>query len=418
MITEVGNVIALYDLTRPFVWKFKSTTATNLVYVIQKLNPLNVYVNVSGLLRQPVDFGSNGEFYINPSEILADEIDTQIRPKGESAPRIEFSGSVQFRLLLTEEVLQPNNTLQYDTNQNNWFTSQVAYGIDAATQHEETFGMNQATWFDMHRITISTGTQEGKWCTNRPYSITNAVDDNDYAYVFINVKLTKVRVTIESESSSLHTFDTGYLLYGLNTIGIGVPNIIDAIGQSTWDTISNNAHKVKYFVVSFQNQIVTEIGSYIINKKKCTPERLRVYWKNRKGGVDGYTFNSELSVSTNVTSKLYKRGLGYRRSNSENINEMGYLVNNTYGSDTRTMGSINIKAQESINVVSRFHTQTELRWLSEISTSPQVWIENLQTGNLNSVYSISKKVDTKPKGKTLGQIKYRFRMSNEIMTQR
>ena len=420
MITEFGNQIALYDLTRPFVWIYKSSDATNLVYVIQKLNPLNVYVNVSGELRQPKEFGSADTFMINPSEILADEIDTQIRAKNESTPRIEFSGYVQFRLLLTEEVEMPNGTLQYITNQSMWFTSQVAYGIDAATQHEETFGLNQATWFDMYRVTpASSNSNRAKWVTNKPLNnTTNSVDDNEYIYTFIQQKKCKVHISIETISASIYTFSTAYLLYGLNSVGIGVPNIIDAIGQSDWDTISSTAYRVRYVVKSFTGVEVSEKGSYVIDKEKCTTERLRVYWKNRKGGVDGYTFNSELQVSTNNKKKLSKRPLGYRRSNSENINSMGYLVNNTYGSDTRVVASTQMKANETISVTSKFHTTEQLTWLSEITTSPQIWIENTRTGNLNAVYSATSKMDTKPKGKSLGQMKLSLVMSNEILTQR
>lgn len=419
MITEVGNTIALYDLTRPFVWKFQSTTASNLVYVIQKLNVFGVYEDISGELRQPEEFGSDGTFYINPTEILADEIDTQIRLKGESSPRVEFSGYIQFRLLLTEEVLMGNNTLQYQSNRNNWFASSHSYGIDAATQHEETFGLNQATWYDMYRVKPSSSSSDrAKFLTNKPNDIKLAIDDNEYIYTFINQKKCYVFVTIESTTQSLHTYQTAYLLYGLNSVGIGVPNIINEIGQTAWDNISAQAYKVKYVVKNFSNVEISEVGSYIISDEKCSTERLRVYWKNRKGGVDGYTFNSELSVNTTVSSKLSKRALGYRRSNDENINSMGYLANNTYGSDTRTIATTNLKAKETINVTSKFHTQSDLRWLSEIVTSPQVWIENLQTGNLNSVYSITKKMDTKPKGKSLGQMKLSLVMSNEILTQR
>jgi hypothetical protein len=75
-------------------------------------------------------------------------------------------------------------------------------------------------------------------------------------------------------------------------------------------------------------------------------------------------------------------------------------------------------ASESIQVTSRYHRQDELRWLSEIVTSPQIWIENLQTGQLNAVYSITRKATTKAKGKSLGQMKLSLRMSNEVMTQR
>jgi hypothetical protein len=211
---------------------------------------------------------------------------------------------------------------------------------------------------------------------------------------------------------------SGFLVLGVNSIGIGVPNIIAQIGQSAWDAIASNVYKIRYVLLRSDFTEVTEVGEYFLNKDKCTNERLRVYWKNRRGGVDGYTFNGELSVSLNAKSKTTKNHLGYRRSNSENENHGDYIVHNTYGSQSRTIGSTNMVASESIQVTSRYHRQDELRWLSEIVTSPQIWIENLQTGQLNAVYSITRKATTKAKGKSLGQMKLSLRMSNEVMTQR
>jgi hypothetical protein len=420
MITEIGNNIALYDLTRPFVWKFNSTTASNLVYVIQKMNTNGVFVDVSGELRQPVEFGSNGDFYINPSEILSDEIQTKIRNKNSSDPLVHFEGYVIFRLAITEEVLSSSNVLSYSSLRADWHYTNTAYGLDAATQHEETFALSQSNFLNDYFITANnSNSRRAKWLTNKPLNNTDmSVDDNEYIYAFLNLKKCKVHISIESESQSLHSFSTAYLLYGLNSVGIGVPNIIDAIGQSTWDTISNTAYRVRYVVKNFFGTEISEVGTYIINKEKCTRERLRLYWKNRKGGIDGYTFNSELTVTTNVKSKLAKSVLGYRRSNREEIMMGQNIVDNTYGSATRTLKTVDIVASERIKVTSRFHTEEQLRWLSEMTTSPLLWIENLQTGQLNSVYSITKKQTTKPKGRGVGQIKLSLVMSNEIMTQR
>jgi hypothetical protein len=420
MINQIGNIIALYDLTRPFVWKFNSNTAVNLVYVIQVKNNNGIFEDVSGLLRQPMEFGSQGDFYINPSEILSDEIDMDIRSKNQGNILKHIDGYVQFRLSMIEETLTSNNTLTYDAIRNNWINTASAYGIDAATQHEETFSLNQANWLSMNYMVTpqNSPTKKAKWLTNKPLNSTDmSVDDNEYIYAFVNTKFIEARIYIESESQSLHFYDTKNLLYGLNSVGIGVPNIINSIGQSTWDTLSGTPYRIRYVLQSPYGE-VSEKGSYIINKDKCTKERLRVYWKNRKGGIDGYTFNSELEVTTNVSSKLSKKALGYRRHNTELQTSANYINNNTYAQSSRTLETTNIKANEQIKVTSRFHTQEQLRWLSEIFTSPKLWIENLQTGELNAVYSITKKVRTKPKGKGIGQIKLTLMMSNEIMTQR
>jgi|TARA_R110000822_G_scaffold3883_5_gene16550 hypothetical protein len=419
-ITEQQSGGHLYDLTRPFVWLYRSFTAVNLVYKIQKRNVFGSWTNITGKIRQPREFGSLFNFYINPSEILADELITQIRAKNEFNIRDEFSASIQFRLILTEENVV-NNLLVHEQDETLWFKAQNAYGIDAAIQHEETFGKAQNEWLDVHRIRVGTSINSVKFMTNKPVITTDmSVDDNEYIYAFNREKQIKLKISFLSinNSSIGSPIYSGFLVLGVNSIGIGVPNIIAQIGQSAWDAIASNVYKIRYVLLRSDFTEVTEVGEYFLNKDKCTNERLRVYWKNRRGGVDGYTFNGELSVSLNAKSKTTKNHLGYRRSNSENENHGDYIVHNTYGSQSRTIGSTNMVASESIQVTSRYHRQDELRWLSEIVTSPQIWIENLQTGQLNAVYSITRKATTKAKGKSLGQMKLSLRMSNEVMTQR
>ena len=419
-ITEQQTGGELYDLTRPFVWLYRSFTAVNLVYKIQKRSVWGSWTNITGKLRQPREFGSLFNFYINPSEILADELTTQIRTKNEFNVRDEFGASIQFRLILTEEEVV-NNLLVHDQDETLWFKSQNAYGIDAAIQHEETFGKAQNEWLDGYRLRAGTSVNQIKFLTNKPLTTTDmSVDDNEYIYVFNREKQLKLIISFLSinNSSVGSPILSGYLYLGVNSIGIGIPNIIAQIGQSAWDTVAPQVYKVRYSVIRTNGTEVTQVGEYFLNKDKCTNERLRVYWKNRKGGVDGYTFNGELSVNLNAKSKTTKNHLGYRRSNSENENHGDYILHNTYGSQSRTIGSTNMVASESIQVTSRYHRQDELRWLSEIVTSPQIWIENLQTGQLNAVYSITRKATTKVKGKSLGQMKLSLRMSNEVMTQR
>lgn len=420
-ITEHQSGNELYDLTRPFVWLYRSTTAANLVYRIQKLDVFNAWVNISGKIRQPREFGSLFNFYINPSEMLADEINTAIRDKNESDYRSEFGASVTFRLILTEEIVV-NNLLQHDIDENSWFKSSSAYGIDAATQHEQTFGYAQNQWLDICRVHPAASQNSVKWLTNKPLTTTDmSVDDNEYIYTYIAEKKTRCKISfLTANNASTGTpYFTPYLPYGVNSIGIGIPNIIQSIGINQWNSVAANVHKVRYVIERYGiGTEITEVGEYKVNKEKCTTERLRVYWKNRKGGIDGYTFNGELSVTLNARSKKFKTALGYRRDSAENVLSAAYIINNTYGSSTMTTASTNMVASETINVTSRYHKQDELRWLSEIITSPQVWIENLQSGNLTSVYSVQSKAITKPKGKSLGQMKLQLRMSNEVMTQR
>jgi|TARA_B110000459_G_scaffold199950_1_gene247509 hypothetical protein len=447
MISENGNYKVLYDLSRPFVWKFTSTDAVNLLYQIHKADPMGNWVAVSGILRQPKEYGTAGDFFINPSEILADEIETQIRFKNQYAAEVMYTGSVRFKLIMTEELVAPSGEIYYNSNMNAWYNTGEAYGIDAATQHEETFNLSQSTFYDIYRTHMDSSTQNGlgHFLTSRPMGGGNlpfkqsgltkqSHTDNDYAYIFNTHKATQLRYIISpfSEeiqaarpnvwsgniSNALYDGLSNKLGKGLNSIGVGVPNIIEKIGVNAWNSIKDAAYRVSYWVQDHNAAQVSEIGHYIIDKEKCSTERLRVYWKNRKGGIDGYTFNSELQVTTSVKSKLTKSPLGHRRSNTEDINSMGYLFNNTYGSSSRTLSSTNIIANETITVKSKFHIATELRWLSEIITSPQIWVENLQTGKINAVYSVTKQMNTKPKGKSVGQMTLSLRMSNEILTQR
>jgi hypothetical protein len=428
-IQELGTQSVLYDVSRPFLWELRSTSgATNIVYKVQKYNfTANNWQNITGLLRQPYTWSNNMRFYIDPSQILIDYVKTNIRGLEEGGSLYLPDNYIWWRLTCVEEFTDSDGYLYYNTNQSQWYNTNSAYAIDGATTHSQTFGKTQYNWIDMCRITSLTGLEEGRFLSNRPngdrYSrMTLCKSESDYIHAFVLASGVKLigNVTLANGVTSADIDLSGPLPKGVNSLGVGPQNIIDFIGGSVWDAYESShlITEICYWLENDTGVQVTPANCYEVKRNCCTQERCRVYWKNRKGGIDGYTFDAELIEETTIKSKVFQRRLGYRRHESEDELSLGFQQNNTFGQKTRIRGSVNIKAQDTLTVTSRHEASIILNWLSEIYTSPKIWIESPDNGELQAAVCTSKKAVRKYKGKKTGQMKLALQLSNQVITQR
>ena len=425
-IQQLYNVSGLFDANRPFVWKYKSTNgAVNIVYRVQIWNATSgMYVSVTGLMRQPLAWGSSNEFLIDPSQLLIDEMTTTCVARNGGGAITLHDNAQKFRLLMVEEYFTSSNGHYFDSNESNWLPSYVGYCIGAAVQHHETYGATQDEW--LQQYVVRSGTWEGKFLTNRPNKMIAYIEDSQYNHIFHYTKSCEVRAFIKGVNGSMSTHfaitnllnDSGKVL----AIGMGVPNIQKFLGTWAWagylSSVGGELASVHYYIYdNFNNMYLSRVYSYRI-AENCSAERCRVYWQNRKGGVDGYTFKGELSITNSIKKKKFRGVLGHRRHRTEDENSSDYAKHNTFNQRTRTGANISIKAKEKINLISQPHKKDELRWLSEIYTSPKIWVESLENGRIISASCLSQKASLKTGGTSIDSIKLSLELSNDITTQR
>ena len=428
-IQQNANYSNLYDLSRPFIFKYQSTAgAINLVYIVQLQDQTSgVWNNITKEFRQPLNYGSNTDFDIDLSQILVDECQTTIRDLAEGDVMFLPNNDLTFRMIMVEEFFNTTTGyLEYNDNVNTWTQTYAAFGIDAATQHSETFNESQSDWLEKCRIINPYSWK--RFLTNRPsyrHGAELCVGDSDFIHHYMARKNCVMKAfTINSTGAQSAHFDISSAIpsKGHCATGIGVPNIIDFVGQAYWsslDTALNPVVSVHYYIFdNYNGTVASEQMGYKVKRNCCTTERMRVYWKNRKGGIDGYTFDGELSVGTKIKRKYFQRALGHKRHRSEDVNSIQYQRNNTFNQKSRAVGSINIEAQEGLSLTSKPEGEKALRWLSEIYTSPKVWVESVENGQLQAAYCTSNKASLKKKGSKMNVVKIQLTLSAELTTQR
>ena len=119
---------------------------------------------------------------------------------------------------------------------------------------------------------------------------------------------------------------------------------------------------------------------------------VRFHWLNRKGGIDSFTFKRNVTESISVNKTFFERaGANQQYRQEYDVNgDYGYAagtgVHNQAGARMHqdTLGGDNYKPSVSTFKIDALRTNTvfsepmndiEARWIEELFTSPNVWIE-------------------------------------------
>ena len=166
-------------------------------------------------------------------------------------------------------------------------------------------------------------------------------------------------------------------------------------GTITADTIQYTAQLV---VVggAVGTEFRGEIRTYVLDKEEVRGGGVypfvRFHWLNRKGGIDSFTFKRNVTESISVNKTFFERAGAnkqYRQEYDKN-GGFGYAgglgVQNQAGVRMHqdTLGGDNYKPSVSTFKIDALRTNTifsepmndiEARWIEELFTSPNVWIE-------------------------------------------
>lgn len=112
---------------------------------------------------------------------------------------------------------------------------------------------------------------------------------------------------------------------------------------------------------------ITQYSNIKVFRVNCDCERYTPYrfaWLNRLGGFDTYTFRLKSTHTINSSSKEYKRYLSR------------YQQDGTFGYQLGDRGRkvYDIQSMDVYTVVSTWQTSQEHAWLSELFTSPAVYL--------------------------------------------
>lgn len=160
---------------------------------------------------------------------------------------------------------------------------------------------------------------------------------------------------------TMATINAGFDQLAAMTYVLGSPNFADP--------------NVAYYSVNVGRVIISsgptysytqqsELMMYELVGKCCSKRDLRLHWMNGLAGTDSYTFNSEKELNIKTTSQRGEKALNWEIGSStpHSVNDIGKM-------------KLKSEAVESYRVKSRFLTNDQALWLSELLTSPKVYAE-------------------------------------------
>lgn len=364
----------VYAAYRPIIYEIETTDV--LCYTTKQVSG-DVYVN--GVLHSTIytdvpfyDVSGIKRWRLDISTVLQEAMKNKIQPIGTGTPAlipemckevyvIFNEWSTYFNPYFSEDIIfKSNGYLPADdlTTPGNFFglppTSDIIYVLDATLQHYEIQNLNDYLLDGLGGVV--------KALTHKPKKSHIYVDDSEFIYYLIDRSLVYY-ISFKYYNASGTYITGGVNIYtpggsgiALAVFGIGVTNIIDLFGI---DLPAGTAYYTVQVTALSQS---TEIRTYFI-KENCCEDKVRVHFKNLLGGFDSTTLEVFNKEEFNPVKTSYTKGLPLNFS----IKDRG---RNTLAST----GSIELTASKQMK------NREDALWLTEISTSPDVFIEKTING--------------------------------------
>jgi len=158
---------------------------------------------------------------------------------------------------------------------------------------------------------------------------------------------------------------------------------------TNWTGAGITANTESYEAVLFSNDgattfEVSETRHYKLDRESANAAFpfVRFHWVNRMGGIDSYTAKRDTTEGVDVTKTFFER----QTTDMRYIQEYGYYSSGTWSTigSQDTLGAdiykpsietLGMTATEKGSVFTEPLNSVQAKWLEEIVTSPNVWIE-------------------------------------------
>lgn len=180
---------------------------------------------------------------------------------------------------------------------------------------------------------------------------------------------------------------------------LGLKNVSNKGATATWpywtnytgDKITNSTayYRVSVSRIGLQSPYTekrcSEFRYFVIDRETAkTPyEFVRFHWLNSMGGIDSFTAKKNIAEGINISRDVIDRKATDRTwyqnktDSGAGINDLDYISDTMRGGDIYKGGRevINVRADRNLSVYTNPLNQQDAKWLEEIMTSPNVWIE-------------------------------------------
>jgi len=172
-------------------------------------------------------------------------------------------------------------------------------------------------------------------------------------------------------------------------------NIIKNRGILTIDTAG--FEDCSYISIKIRKTDNTNISEERIYYLESNCNNAKIWWLNRLGGMDNYTFTGNKSEEIKIKSEVYK----------QRIAEDFYV-------EDRGETTLSVEAETGKEVYSSFLSEAEADWLAELFTSPMIF-EQKET-NLIPIIPLNSSFK-KNETEKLTQVKFGYKLANNVITQ-
>jgi len=132
---------------------------------------------------------------------------------------------------------------------------------------------------------------------------------------------------------------------------------------------------------------VTEQHRYTVNTDCTKYTTYRIWFLNKLGGYDVFTFYKQNTFNSEIKRETYKANLGTQTATTQ-----------SYTAQQRAITQYNTKIKDTVSCNSDWITEAQSLWLEELVTSPDVYVEkngvlvsiNIQNSNYERKYQVNK----------------------------
>lgn len=219
-----------------------------------------------------------------------------------------------------------------------------------------------------------------KFLTNRPSTVNIQSSERDYLYSINTSSGDVYYLDIKTYNSSDVLIDN-YKLYNqyqdvgvdseyFTRVGTGTYNIEASSGSviSTNSVFPIFGTNVSYYTVrtiKLNGTATSETKRYNIVDQCTKTETTRLFFLNKLGGYDGFTFKHKSKINADIKRSEYKKPQGMWSSSTA----FGYAKTD------RAVTQYDTNIKDTFTVVSDWITEDEAAWLEELFTSPDVYLD-------------------------------------------
>lgn len=219
-----------------------------------------------------------------------------------------------------------------------------------------------------------------KFLTNKPSAVNIQSSERDYLYCITATSGDVYYLDINTYTSAGTLIDNYKLLNQYQDVNVDSEYFVRVgtgtynISASSGSIISTNnifpifGASVSYYTVKttkFNGTVSSETKRYNIAEVCTKTTAQRLFFLNKLGGYDGFTFKNKTKINADITRSNFKKPQGTWAS----ANSFGYSQSD------RGITQYDTTIKDTITVVSDWITEAESVWLEELFTSPDVYLD-------------------------------------------